>query len=295
MFSWRRKRSQKQMEVQKNVEAASCAQRKLLIKPAHCFWEPKDGNNEQEYEDAHAYFDFRFAVADGATESMFAREWAKMLVGAFTSLPSFSLTSSVEQWREWLEPLQREWSEMIDWDNLPWFALDKTHAGAFSTLLCLEFLEGDLPQQIPPAETSISGVKQWRAIAIGDSCLFHVRNDSVIERFPLDRAEQFGNRPLLLSSNSSNNQQVLDKIKTIDGDTQPGDLFFLATDAIAQWFLNECEAGEKPWSTLYNLKTKEDFAALVAQLRRDHGMRNDDTTLLVIRAVDDDTSPPDGV
>jgi hypothetical protein len=65
------------------------------------------------------------------------------------------------------------------------------------------------------------------------------------------------------------------------GDCQPGDKFFLATDALSCWFLAECEAGRKPWESLASLRSREDFAAFVDRLRKARSLKNDDTTLLV--------------
>lgn len=57
---------------------------------ADVFWAPKAGSTEAEFEDAFHPTDklegehgtFRFAIADGATESSFCRLWARLLVKA---------------------------------------------------------------------------------------------------------------------------------------------------------------------------------------------------------------------
>ena len=75
------------------------------------FWLPKKGNSIEEYEDAFDYSitDHRFAIADGATESSFAGEWARSLVhGVVASLPSQSLPSA-EELLKFLKPLQQAW------------------------------------------------------------------------------------------------------------------------------------------------------------------------------------------
>ena len=262
----------------------------------HEFWLPKRGNSNDEYEDAYngSVRNGRFAVADGATESSFARPWANSLAKAFVQTPPLH-SSSAGEFETWLEPLQRQWHDGIDWAHLPWFAEDKARDGAFSSLVGIEFLgeevltlgadENEQSIQEPPASQHL----RWRALAVGDSCLFQVRADELLVAFPLERAEQFNSRPVLLSSNPANNRQALDDVRKCAGDWQPGDLFLLATDALGHWFLSECEASQLPWATLSGMKRK-DFEKLVGRLRDEHRMRNDDTTLLKIRVVSDSSS-----
>ena len=53
---------------------------------AHAFRLPKAGNSDADYEDAFAIGENCVAIADGATESSFARAWAEALVQGFTSV-----------------------------------------------------------------------------------------------------------------------------------------------------------------------------------------------------------------
>ena len=70
----------------------------------------------------------------------------------------------------------------------------------------------------------------------------------------------------------------------------PSDVFYLLTDALAEWSLAEHEAGRPPWSLFRSLgedgesgsKGQESFKTLVAKLRENGGLHNDDTTLLRI-------------
>lgn len=257
----------------------------------HEFWLPKRGNSKDEYEDAYngSVRNGRFAVADGATESSFARNWAISLARTFVKTPPLH-SSSAGELENWLRPLQREWHAGIDWAHLPWFAEDKAREGAFSSLVGIEFLSEETPTPaIDESEESIQEAPasehlHWRALAVGDSCLFQVRDDKLLVAFPLERAEQFGSRPVLLSSNPANNRQALNDVRTYAGEGRPGDLFLLATDALGHWFLSECEASQLPWATLSGMK-KKDFEKLIGRLRDEHRIRNDDTTLLEVRVV----------
>jgi hypothetical protein len=143
---------------------------------------PKRGHNAEEYEDAFAANApaGRFAVADGASESSFATLWARLLVDGFVR--------PVRQRKEtgWLAPLQQQWAAEVDGRPLPWYAEAKRQEGAFATLLGLVLQKG------PEKPGGL-----WHALAIGDSCLFQVRQGSLLKTFPVTSSQDFGDRPPL--------------------------------------------------------------------------------------------------
>jgi len=237
------------------------------------FWLQKAGNSPEEYEDAFACEASagRFAIADGATESSFAKSWAQSLVEKFVSDSPLGSPLSARKLKRWLFHPQHQWSKAIDWDKLPWYAEEKSRAGAFSSLLGLEFAEGD------------DTTKYWHAFAVGDSCLFHVRGDVLLCAFPIERSEEFGSTPFLLSSNPKSNRRIGDELRYIEGSYESEDTFFLATDALAHWCFVQCEMDKQPWERLLNIYEPEEFEAFVARLREEGEMRNDDLTLLTIQ------------
>ena len=247
------------------------------------FWTPKEGNRNEEYEDAFAYSieEGRFAVADGATESSFARGWAQSLVQAFSAHPPPRFRSR-PSWRKWLRPLGQDWQDEIDWKHLPWFAAEKAGAGAFSSLLGLQFIGGKNHRQRSSSKRVIHTGLRWQAVAVGDSCLFQVRGDKVGSSFPISRAEEFGNSPILLSSLAANNEGVWEQVRFAAGVCKTHDIFLLMTDALAHWFTVGQQDGDKPWEQLCALKTDKDFESTISQLRGEGSLRNDDVTLLVI-------------
>jgi hypothetical protein len=157
---------------------------------------------------------------------------------------------------------------------LPWFAEEAVSRGAFAAFLGLTLhdLHGQSPSRI------------WRAFAIGDACLFVVRGDRLRRAFPMDRAEQFNSRPFLLSTRRDKWSEESKAIAQRSGEWQPGDEFYLATDALAHWFLSE-KAGEwRPWEVLRMIERDElPFREFVDLRRGDGSLRNDDTTLLSMR------------
>lgn len=246
------------------------------------FWTPKAGNSEAEYEDAYWPLNgdqmdidlFRYAVADGATQTSFSRLWAQLLVRAYCkgNLGATKL-------HETLQSLQENWHKQINTKPLPWFAQEKVRQGAFATILGLTFAESD-------ENHGLAGV--WNAFAIGDSCLFQIRNNELLLRFPLQHSSEFNNSPALLSSNPLSNEHIEQEIFQCSGTWESGDLFLLMTDAIACWFLRRYEQDADPILQLTTINSQEDFLELMDTERTcvdEQGcklMRNDDLTLFRI-------------
>ena len=245
---------------------------------------PKAGSSEADYEDAIAIGPAAVAIADGATESSFARAWADALTAGFACDP-LSARPDLTELLERVGPLQEQWHASIAWDRLPWFAEDKARNGAFAALLTLRFEE---PSAVADREGNAHELR-WHALAIGDTCLFQIRDDSLHLAFPLAESAAFDSTPLLLSSNPARNLQVWDHAQVLNGIFKQGDILLLMTDALAKWFLSEFEMGNKPWHTLTDLTEQTEFADLTTQLRAAHRLKNDDTSL--IRIQDTSVSP----
>ena len=234
------------------------------------FWLPKHGNTQAEYEDAFCFKKpinqnvdtfFRAAVADGATEASFSKEWANLLVQAYYQ----GELNDEKTLIQYLPQLQKQWSAEVTQKPLPWYAVEKLQRGAFSALFGLTLYEN-----------------RYEIMAIGDSCLFHIRGDKLEYSFPITHSEQFNNRPLLLSSVAASNENIAQHIvykQTLSW--QKGDEFYLMTDALACWFLQMYEKKCQPWKEVRSLK-QSDFEQWIQDLRETKALRNDDVTLLRI-------------
>ena len=233
------------------------------------FWLPKRGSSDAEYEDAFSIAEdgFRFAVADGATEASFSGVWAKQLVRAFAN-KRLSIPIVLEE----LKPLQSRWQKIVHRHPLPWYAEEKASSGAFAAFVGLE-----LSQEHSDAATK----RTWRAVAAGDSCLVHLRGDQIVG-FPLADSSSFSSRPNLLSSSPTSNGNGSGLLLSTSGSWGCEDVFFLMTDALSCWFFREREQGNEPWNLLRDLDTAGhvSFEKLVADLRSEGRMKNDDVTLL---------------
>lgn len=232
-------------------------------------WLPKHGNTPEEYEDAASPQEnfesedetFRCAVADGATETSFSRLWAELLVGGYVK------GSEVAS-------LQVEWQKSISGRKLAWYAEEKAERGAFAALLGLTISDGK------PG--------QWKAEAIGDCCLLHARQGNVLKLFPLSQSEEFNNSPFLISSNADDGPDAVPPFTSLAGDWQPGDCFYLMSDAISHWTFKRQEDYGDAIHWLNGLTSQDVLASFCQEQRKVVGsdsrplMRNDDVTIMSI-------------
>ena len=243
-------------------------------------WVPKKGNKTAEYEDAFclptragaARKCVRFAVADGATEASYSRIWATQLVRAFVR-GRIPLPLELAP----LRTIQKHWARMVHRQPLPWYAEEKARSGAFSSLIGIEFTS-----ESPPGG-------RWQATAVGDSCLVHIRDNQLIAAFPLNDSSLFGSRVTLISSDPGNNHDVPAEIRETAGTWNPGDTFFLMTDAVAAWFFKQVEQGIRPWIDLNRFghpAMAGAFPEWVDELRGAGQMKNDDVTVVRIQATE---------
>lgn len=236
---------------------------------------PKAGCQLEECEDAFFWDETQrlFAIADGATDSAFQRLWAELLVKGFISNPpTFSPRSAFEEWfKGWIETQQLKWNESIDWNKLPWHGLNKARqTGALATFLGIRFS---------------SQFNRWDITAIGDCNLFIFRQDATFFRcYPVCESSAFGISPFALSSINQNYGRQLKEVKVAKISYHSGDFIILATDALAAWCLSQIELRENPLKRLLSVTGNDDFSILIDSLRHKGQIRNDDTSLLIIRS-----------
>jgi hypothetical protein len=261
---------------------------------ASTFAVPKRGSTVEEYEDAtwvgpdgdgsgevHVQ-SLAVALADGASESLLAGRWARRLVKMFGTSKNAAgsragfvsaYKEAVSSWDSELRVYMAEREERgapIQWYEEPGLA-----KGAYATILAVQFTDSKAGR--PPL---------WRAVALGDSCLFQVRDESLYASFPVVNASAFSYQPPLLASRGTDTEMLRRHINMQGNDWERGDSFYLATDALAAWFLRSYEAHGKPWEPLRDMgippAAPADFAVWVDEQRDLGQMHNDDTTLVRI-------------
>lgn len=230
----------------------------------------KLGNTLDECEDAFSSSSSRFAVSDGATESSYSSVWAEILTRTFCTVEDGLDTP--ETIGAWLEASRQEWrvweASVAARENLPWFTRDKLRSGAFATFAGISFRDS-----------------QWVVFALGDTCVFVVREDTLVHSFPLSSGAEFGTSPALLSSRDDD--LPIEESRLLAGSASRGDRIYLTTDALAHWFVDDFEAGRKPWDALDGISSIEDLEIFVSEERAGLRMRNDDVALLSLEIVDD--------
>ena len=228
------------------------------------FLVPKDGHSAEECEDAvggepaHG----RFAIADGASESFAAGEWARLLVEAFVSKGPA---------RDWLAGPRARWKEAVGGEATNWYTEEKRTGGGHATFLGLTTRWAE-------------DRYEWQAFAVGDACLFHLVNGSCLASFPVQKPGDFNSFPTLIGSNGGSPNW-----KATKGQLRPGEALLLATDALAHCLLKSAEERSFAGNGFLTLEHDDDFALWVAAARSAGNLRNDDVALGIIEFVPEAT------
>ncbi|MDT3399857.1 hypothetical protein RKE29_25010 [Streptomyces sp. B1866] len=273
------------------------------------FLVPKEGSSESECEDAIGIrpdassdeavaYPLSAAVSDGASESLLATRWSRLLVEHAAEVGALHPevfddpgTLSAELVRRAVEPWDdqiREYCSRRQTEGRPvqWYEQPGLEKGAFATLVALRLYP--LPFADPDdGGPKLYGPAEWEfhAVALGDSCLFHVSCGEV-RAFPIASSAEFGLNPLLLGSRNHDVDLIASRLAHTCGHLRDGDELLLTTDALAAWFLRGCEEQSHPWHELGDAadKGQEEFGSWVREQRAARLMRNDDVALVRILA-----------
>ena len=229
---------------------------------------PKLGHEPSECEDAIAVDtqNCRFAVADGATEAFDARNWAQRLAQNWVQNQS---ASTLEEFREWVAAEGRELRDSWNGLSLSWYSEEKARTGSFAALVGVEL---DLKTDEP----------SWKAIALGDTCLLHLRQGALLKSLPLCRSESFTSAPVLVASDSSMHEACMKSVVVDSGSCESGDVLLLLTDGVASWYLERFEKEEYAPSDFFETKEDDELKRFFDDERLAGRMRNDDVAVLRI-------------
>lgn len=212
---------------------------------------PKLGNTDDQNEDAFALNQERlcYAVADGATESLYSREWAQILVKHFVK--------SDGEIASFLEAARQEWAGLEK--PVPWYGEATLQKGSHATLMGLQLFPNGI----------------WKATCVGD-CYLLVHQKPNWTFHP--SMEAHTNRPALISTQP--NEAISPQEFT--GNYQTGDRFYLMTDSLAEYVHSFKPTYAKQ---LAELTTEGNFATLLNQARQPRvnpRCRDDDLTLVKV-------------
>jgi hypothetical protein len=208
----------------------------------------------------------RFAVADGATEAFDARKWAERLAQGWVQHDS---TVTSEEFREWVESEGRELQDSWTGLSLSWYSEEKARTGSFAAFIGVEL---DLKTE-PPS---------WKAIALGDACLFHFRHGALLKSLPLSQSESFNSNPVLVASDSSLHESSMNSVVIDSGSCENEDVLMLMTDAIASWCLQQLESGDLNVDEFFRTKQDAGLRKILDLERLAGRIRNDDIAIVRI-------------
>ena len=227
---------------------------------------PKHVAFPDDIEDAMAFAPeaHRVAISDGASESYDSRSWAQLLARRFVADPDVGpgwLNAAVEEYRELSSSADLSWSRQAAFDR-----------GSFSSLLGIEYFQGE----------------NWLKVhCVGDSVavLIDVR-EACKYTFYYNYSGLFSQRPDLLSTVPACNTAFtaypfFASHKTSWRlDAGAPWVVLCMTDAMGEWVLRQHECHQPVWNELLALEVQTDLDVLVAEARESRGMRVDDVTLV---------------
>jgi hypothetical protein len=211
------------------------------------------------------------AIADGATESFAARQWAQYLVESYVRLRR---TDGFSQ-SAWLSGAQQQWvngiQEEIAQGQGSIFTINSFNGlkAAYATFLGLEYM----PAPNQPDVLTIF------AEALGDSCLLHFSKGRLERCFPLKTSAEFSDRPEAISSRQPAEGVRLAKAKFAVAE---GDSVVLATDAFAKFLLTSWETASPLLAEFLALREEKEIREFVGNRRSTKDLENDDIALAAL-------------
>jgi hypothetical protein len=238
---------------------------------------PKEGESRDDNSDFALNKETRngllTVVADGATQGVMNKEWARYLAESFLNTDENSLTvdglfsegyttKSINnarlRWKDERDKRVNDKKNQLFESEYTWLF----KRGSNSTLLCVQVVDS-----------------HYKVIAYGDTCIFHIHKNRLNLAFPLTSSTAFNDTPSLISSivldldNKSSTSPPT--FRREEGTLGHGDYLLIMTDALSTWFLREVENGNKPWEIIKHLKMdSNDFNLFISDLREKTNTQN---------------------
>ena len=228
---------------------------------------PKDELDPTQNDDACLRDDERqrWALSDGASESYNSSLWSRILtdqwIGNGLAFSASRLRMAIERYEAECGHADLSWSKQAAYER-----------GSYATFLGL----------------SVRDEERLRIVAVGDTIAVLMDGPRKVRSFPYRHAEDFNQRPMLMSTKPTHNEQFLTrsaarKTRASWQLSQYCDPRVLCmTDALGKWFLSNWATERSAVYALLDIDTADAFTAFVLQARASGAMRRDDTTLLVL-------------
>ena len=217
------------------------------------------------------------ALADGMSQSYQQKIWAALLTDSYTSNTDFvpnkaSIEELSVQWHEQV----KKYIEDLNANQAPqYLIIMNTNAlamrkSAGATFLGIRFEEN-----------------RWNGDVLGDSCLIVLQDNRIKDILTSQDGDEFDNHPDYFDSDASRTGKGTPK--QINGIVNANTSIMLVSDPFSD-FLNEKRKegkDEEYVKELLQVTNHDEFEALVDKWRKEYGMHNDDSTLIIIE--DDST------
>tara|TARA_Y100000590_G_scaffold319331_1_gene361385 strand:- start:68 stop:787 length:720 start_codon:yes stop_codon:yes gene_type:complete len=207
-----------------------------------------------------------FAIADGVSTAPFSEIWSQLIVTKFVKNPPDTNDSILIS--SWLDDIRKEWfSEIKKNESVDDLVREVAEEEGSATT----FLGGKFEK--------INKRKKLDVFAIGDSNIFILRKNRIIDSFPIELSGTFSDRTNAISSIKNIGKKETFSTKTFN--LLKNDIIILATDALAKWILNSSNLGQKPWNKI--LKNKNSIEKYIEELRAKNKIDDDDTTCMILQ------------
>lgn len=215
-------------------------------------------------------FKHRFAISDGVTKSFFPKYWAEILVNKYVD------EIGRRDFKEFIKECQQEWIEkvknQVSGEKIKWYTRSALarNTPALATFAGLTFSKD-------------KNTWYWEAEAKGDSYIFFIGEKliSLISTPSIPESLLFDNYPDYLTSIGVEHKGEWYKKRSKLGNG----VFYLMTDALAEWFLKDLKYSVEQLSLLNN---QEDFRRFIEKERKTGNLNNDDSAILMIRIEEEE-------
>ncbi|GHT82364.1 hypothetical protein FACS189467_7560 [Bacteroidia bacterium] len=238
----------------------------------------KTSKEEESIHDCQDAFQITkncFAIADGASQSLYPNIWADMLVKHFCEYPNITN----DNWQNWLKPIQDKF--LIDVQKKIQIAKEQNNPSWF-------FNNKKLTEKKQPAASTFVGVElkenELNIAMVGDSCMFIWQDNKLVRSMPYSKSTDFDCFPEYLASFEKDNKY---QPQFIHYPIPKGKETYcvLTTDAFAKYILAHIEAEENIFEILINISNQSQFEEIVAIARNSKTIKleNDDVALIVVK------------
>jgi hypothetical protein len=264
-------------------------------------WCARGNGAQEDSEDAAAISqdENRLALCDGASGSALPRPWSSLIAQHWVEDPFFPPVGATDL-AKWLEAPRQEWNR---WVLEEWIAvLNERNRNEGRAVVSQN---PALHAAEKGASTTALGVTlkknrigiEWRAMAIGDTNLFHFtrsRQGWLRElAFPVQTLSTFDGIPGQIPTSTPISTRLPALFQSAVGTCRDGDVLLMATDKLAKWILSQPASSSTEWDRLFSaLISQSEFVRFVKLERAIRHLENDDTTVIYIPIGFDPGSTP---